>query len=189
MNLSASIKKHDRLFNLIIAVVSIIGTLILQPVFDNIFDYSVTPSKLITLLKDGKIAEFNKNRNEIVDRIEFVRLDLSGKELQGVDLRSVRITDSNFTNSNLSNSNMDEASFFRTTFNNADLTNSTLKQAKLEKDEYTVVLISWLQSCMTSLYILFLESHFILVLARRESIVARCFLKITIPEFNILSNL
>ena len=133
MNLSASIKKHDRLFNLIIAVVSIIGTLILQPVFDNIFDYSVTPSKLITLLKDGKIAEFNKNRNEIVDRIEFVRLDLSGKELQGVDSRSVRITDSNFTNSNLSNSNMDEASFFRTTFNNADLTNSMLKQAKLEK--------------------------------------------------------
>lgn len=64
---------------------------------------SYNKDELVTLLKNGNIAEFNKRRKP------FRILDLSGADLSGVDLRGANLQGTNFTGANLTGAKLEGA--------------------------------------------------------------------------------
>jgi uncharacterized protein YjbI with pentapeptide repeats len=108
------------------AVIMVIGLIAGPIVGAMLVDHvSITPNRLVKLLENGDVSEFNNERKQIKQQIAFERIDLSNKVLNGADLQSLIILHSHLSNTNLFNSLLANVQI------SGDLSNINLEYANL----------------------------------------------------------
>ena len=95
---------------------------------------AATNEELKTLLKEGKIQEFNRVRPE--GKIYFSGIDLSGADLTGANLRGANLAETDLTRANLRGAdlrgaNLTKANLLSAILPGADLTKANLYGANL----------------------------------------------------------
>jgi uncharacterized protein YjbI with pentapeptide repeats len=89
---------------------------------------------LFILLKQGKIALFNKKRYQYYrTSLDFHNRNLSNANLQGADLSEVNLRDANLTNADLQYANLYGTSLIGANISRANLSHSALKHANLQE--------------------------------------------------------
>jgi uncharacterized protein YjbI with pentapeptide repeats len=104
-----------------------------------------TIDRLVELLVDEKIEEFNKLRREEDIPLYLSKLNLGGKRLIGVDLHeanlaetklnNAKLIDANLNGANLKNSDLSGANFMGANLNGANLSGANLSKADLRSTD------------------------------------------------------
>ena len=90
---------------------------------------ATTNEELKTLLKEGKIQEFNGVRP--AGKIYFSGIDLSGADLTEANLRRADLIEANLAGANLTKANLTGANLYRADLTGANLTGGNLTKANL----------------------------------------------------------
>lgn len=94
----------------------------------------MSTDQLISLLREGKIAEFNSQRS--VDNLNLEGVVLSRLDLSGINLRDARLSGVNFNSCNLTGANfidafLDKANLFNANLTEADFSGADISNANL----------------------------------------------------------